>query len=537
MKCWRCGKEISDNDKTCEYCGAFQKRKNPVSETGKAMRSLADRYGAEELFHNKTLLINGLSDLVKDSKNLRNQISTAMDTEMSYLYLKQMKKGSSDQDFEKRVFQQLTENAGLSDKTAKEIIGYFDEMIGWDSPGGKYLVNEKSAGEATVQNNDTKYAGGARGNDRTIISGDDHRGYSNKPKKTGLFIAVALIAAAVLGIVLFFSGGKSSRPQPAPSAVTAKPEPTKTAETENTASENSEDGSVPVQQNKIIVHRGNIYASDDTARKNSLGTEIEYVPGNRYRLKPDPDEYGYYFKEWKVISGSLPESTDLSKESLSLTPAEGVIELEAVYEEWVLYDWIDVLDGLDDLFTYSGKHLLELEESDLKAVYEKAGIQCYTKDNGSFFRDLRENEWWAASYERYSLANVSYAYTPKETVKVHAQWIDRGLEDPIDPINSLLPDSCPIKIGDTLDQVLEQLGITDEMMGKLQEINGTTDCMYFGSESRHRYWINIDDTSDYYYLHLKNLNYDYSIAFYKPESYKLSRISIEADYQSYAWEQ
>ena len=48
------------------------------------------------------------------------------------LYLDQVHMGGPDASFNERVHKLLTEEAGLNDKAADELAGYFDEMIGWN---------------------------------------------------------------------------------------------------------------------------------------------------------------------------------------------------------------------------------------------------------------------------------------------------------------------------------------------------------------------------------------------------------------------
>ena len=133
VKCWKCGQELADGINVCIYCGTAQSRPDPVTEVGRAMRLLFDRYGALEVLSNSAYLVNGLGDLAEDSKRFRNQIKMGMDTGLGRIYLEQLSAGEPDSAFDNRVKTLLTENAGLNEKAAAEIAGYFDEMIGWRS--------------------------------------------------------------------------------------------------------------------------------------------------------------------------------------------------------------------------------------------------------------------------------------------------------------------------------------------------------------------------------------------------------------------
>ena len=54
-----------------------------------------------------------------------------MDAGVGRLYAEQLNVGVPDKGFDERVRLLLTEEAGLNDKAASELAGYFDEMIGW----------------------------------------------------------------------------------------------------------------------------------------------------------------------------------------------------------------------------------------------------------------------------------------------------------------------------------------------------------------------------------------------------------------------
>ena len=131
MKCWKCGQEVVGGSSVCPYCGAAQARPEPTTETGRAMRALYDRYGAQEVLTNSAYLVNGLADLTDVDKKLRNQLRMALDAGLGKVYLDQLSAGAPDGAFDNRVQIVLTEDAGLSDKAAETLAEYFDEMIGW----------------------------------------------------------------------------------------------------------------------------------------------------------------------------------------------------------------------------------------------------------------------------------------------------------------------------------------------------------------------------------------------------------------------
>ena len=135
MTCWKCGETVQKGANVCLFCGTSQKDRAPViSEIGRAMRILYDRYGAKEILTNNAYLSNGLGDLTEDSKKLRNQMKMALEAGVGKLYLEQLQVGALDNAFDARVKMLLTEDVGLNEKTAAAIAGYFDEMIGWRQP-------------------------------------------------------------------------------------------------------------------------------------------------------------------------------------------------------------------------------------------------------------------------------------------------------------------------------------------------------------------------------------------------------------------
>lgn len=142
MKCWKCGREISDGTTECVFCHADQRRSVPQSDVGWALRQLYDHYGAEAVLTNNVLLVNGIGDVITDSinnniKRLKNQLRMAMDAGLGHIYLYQIAIGKPDQVFDERVKKILIEDAGLNDDAASDLMKYFDEMVGWRISAGK----------------------------------------------------------------------------------------------------------------------------------------------------------------------------------------------------------------------------------------------------------------------------------------------------------------------------------------------------------------------------------------------------------------
>lgn len=107
-------------------------RKNPVTAVGQAMRQIYDRFGLARVFANNSILPAALGDLLEDSRQLRAQVKTAFTAGIGSIYVNQLRNvGQPTPAFYARIKSLLVEEAGLSEKVAAELTGYYDEMIGW----------------------------------------------------------------------------------------------------------------------------------------------------------------------------------------------------------------------------------------------------------------------------------------------------------------------------------------------------------------------------------------------------------------------
>lgn len=132
MKCWKCSKEVQNGASKCLYCGADQKRPDPVTEIGRAMRQLYDLYGADRALADLRILINGIGDYVENTGKIRLHLAAASEAHVGKMYLEQIQaKGASEPAFRKKIARILSEDAELSDKAVAELMDFFDEMIGW----------------------------------------------------------------------------------------------------------------------------------------------------------------------------------------------------------------------------------------------------------------------------------------------------------------------------------------------------------------------------------------------------------------------
>jgi len=152
MKCWKCGKDLPDGASLCPHCGASLIRKAPVTGPGRAMRMAYDRFGADSVLSKRPVLSAALGDLMEDCRKLRSQIDIALSSGADDLYLYQIRSaGRPDPAFYYRILTHLTAEAGLSEKAAGELMGYFDEMIGW-TPAAPSAQQASSNGSERSQN-------------------------------------------------------------------------------------------------------------------------------------------------------------------------------------------------------------------------------------------------------------------------------------------------------------------------------------------------------------------------------------------------
>ena len=152
MKCWKCGKDLPDGASLCPHCGASLIRKAPVTGPGRAMRMAYDRFGVDSVLSKRPVLSAALGDLMEDCRKLRSQIDIALSSGADDLYLYQIRSaGRPDPAFYYRILTHLTAEAGLSEKAAGELMGYFDEMIGW-TPAASSAQQASSNGSERNQN-------------------------------------------------------------------------------------------------------------------------------------------------------------------------------------------------------------------------------------------------------------------------------------------------------------------------------------------------------------------------------------------------
>ena len=156
MKCWKCGQENSIGSTYCLNCGMSLERTPVKTSVGKAMRELYDKYGCQKVLTENAYLKNGLGDFLEDSNRsriIRNQVGTVMDVGLGKVYYEQLEKGRPDNAFNMRVRELITRSCGFNDYTANEIMGYFDEMIGWKAAEPSVVPSNKKPSSVPPNNN------------------------------------------------------------------------------------------------------------------------------------------------------------------------------------------------------------------------------------------------------------------------------------------------------------------------------------------------------------------------------------------------
>ena len=262
MKCWKCGKECEDFAVNCPDCGVSLSRETPKTEIGRAMRKLYDKYGAEKVLTNSAYLVNGLGDLTDGTKKVRDQLNMAMNAGLGKMYLDQVHMGEPDASFNERVHKLLTEEAGLSDKVADELAGYFDEMIGW------YGAKQKTKEIVRKKQKENSY----------------EEPQNQKRGVKGLLIVA--LCAAVIGVLVLTNQKKDDPPEesetPAESTMTGEADETAAGEEPASYSgTNEEDNENPTDRNteEPAGNSDNTTPLTDIVPKDAL-----LIDGNYYKV-------------------------------------------------------------------------------------------------------------------------------------------------------------------------------------------------------------------------------------------------------------
>ena len=133
-------------------CGASHTRVDPVTETGKALRKIYDDFGYEKVFGDARIIVSALSDLLPDSELLKHSLELVYHVDLGSTYIHQIRNsGKPDEEFYKRVNEKIIDKAGLSERTARHLITYFDEMIGWETSGERNRISETASPKAKTE--------------------------------------------------------------------------------------------------------------------------------------------------------------------------------------------------------------------------------------------------------------------------------------------------------------------------------------------------------------------------------------------------
>ena len=160
MRCWKCGESIPDNENTCIFCGKEQERGPAYSEVGCALRTLYDRCGSRAVLTRDVDIVNGLGDLMEDSRKIRALFQMAFDAGVGKLYLEQIQSEKQQEKiFYKQVYTLLTKEAGLDGNAAAQMIVWFDEMIGWKYDALKAFKTDPGKDSHNMHGNPQKILG------------------------------------------------------------------------------------------------------------------------------------------------------------------------------------------------------------------------------------------------------------------------------------------------------------------------------------------------------------------------------------------
>ena len=494
MKCWRCGKEVPEGSSTCVYCGSALRRPQPATPEGCALRMIYDQYGAELVLTNSAYLVNGVGDLLDRPKKLQNQLKMAADAGVLRLYREQLSFGAPDPSFDTRVRLLLSEEADLSDKAAAEIAGYFDEMIGWtrpnkeassagtgaDDPAGEWQTQRRSTGTGS-QWDSSGAAGSSAGTAGSSGPSGEIPGKSNsQPQRAkaarasglGLVRLVAIVAGAAAALYLIVTLAlPGSNTSSGNSSAGSASDTSSSSDAGGSSSGTAQTQESPQETGlyALTVSGGTILLADGE-ELTDLGSSCELEEGQKFILMPDPDDRGYNFREWSITDASgetllLRKITGMYQDengkyySCNIMPAQAV-KVEAVLDPWVLIDWMPVLDDIDGHFTYDGRDLAAMEKSDWLTLFEKKGLPCYTEENGK--RSVAKYVNW---YVADSAGSGGSCYWSCEVPNV----LDCSMEM-IFASDVLLPDTCPVRMGDTYAQVCAKLGASEEMAETLRTL-------------------------------------------------------------------
>ena len=137
MNCWKCGRPVQGN--FCSACGAsYVQRVTPTTETGKMLRYIYDKYGAEQILGNTQTFLRCLSDVFPDDLPMRQAMKAAIMSGGTKTLYELAQRGSQPN---KATWAQIEEGicrqSSCTRADAQTVVSYLMEMIG-------YGVDEKN---------------------------------------------------------------------------------------------------------------------------------------------------------------------------------------------------------------------------------------------------------------------------------------------------------------------------------------------------------------------------------------------------------
>lgn len=383
MRCWKCGRDNTDGATKCLYCDAEMKRTACKTEEGEALRKLYDQFGPDAVFTQKSFLTNGLGDYLQDSTKLRNQLRMAMEAGIGELYLRQLRNaGKPDTVFRNKARKLIVDDAGLSDQISEKIMGYFDEMIGWES--GEEETKELP--KATVQEVNTKEQPNSivqKEVSQQAKKKDLESFESEQPKRSSkAVIWVVALLVILIGGLLIINQSQGWIPVPWASVTPSSTVTTKSAEV------TPDTRPTPTQfiTYSVLGNNYQIYEYDaDGNIKNTISVQATPTPTPKQDITPTPTPKQDVTPTPEMFAGPAPKINNISPDE-------------------TYTGWLKILCDANGAY---GPHFVLLREHVKSGVVEDIVYQ----DNDEFgLRQLQRG-----LYDSEAEPGETYAYTLANT--------------------------------------------------------------------------------------------------------------------------
>lgn len=135
MNCWKCGRPVQGN--FCNACGAsHMQRVTPTTETGKMLRYIYDKYGAEHILGNTQTFLRCLSDVFPDDLPMRQAMKAAITSGGTRTLYELAQRGSQPNAATwVQVEEGICQQSSCTRADAQTVVSYLMEMIGYGVDG------------------------------------------------------------------------------------------------------------------------------------------------------------------------------------------------------------------------------------------------------------------------------------------------------------------------------------------------------------------------------------------------------------------